>query len=86
MAQRDQYPSRGALNAAREWFAITPGTDELVQVPRALWVGTGGNISLKAGSADPVTLMNVPNGYMLPVSPTHVLAAGTTASNIVGLV
>lgn len=82
MAPRDQYPTRGALGSAREFFTITPhNSNELAQYPRGIWVGTGGDIAL-----DGVVLKNVQNGTLLPVSPTKVNLTGTTAADIVGLV
>lgn len=84
---RDQFPGRGALGSGREFFAITPDDEEdLIQIPRAVWVGTGGDIVVigEAGT-DAVTLANVPDGTLLPISPTRVTEA-STASDIVGIV
>jgi hypothetical protein len=86
MAQRDQYPTRGALGSAREAFAITPAAADLPQVPRALWVGVAGHLNLVfAPGSDPVVLKNVPVG-LYPLSPTQVLTITGTATDIVGLV
>ena len=84
---RDQFPSRGPLGSGREFFAITPDDDvDLLQVPRAVWVGTGGDLVIigPAGSSA-VTLANVPDGTLLPISPTRITEA-TTASDLVGIV
>lgn len=82
MAPRNQFPSRGSLGSAIEFFAITKhDTNELAQVPRAIWVGGAGDIAL-----DGVVLKAVPAGTLLPVSPSKVNATGTTATDIVGLV
>lgn len=79
---RNQFPDRGALGSAREFFAITKhDTNELAQVPRAIWVGGAGDIAL-----DGVVLKAVPAGTLLPVSPSKVNATGTTATDLVGLV
>lgn len=85
MAQTDKYSANNALGSAREGFDITPGASELAQVPRALWVGTGGNVSLKFAGGATLVLKNVPDGTMLAVAPSHVLGA-TTAADLVGLV
>jgi hypothetical protein len=77
----------GPLNSASHGFAITPhATNPLEQVTRALWVGGAGNIAVRFrdGSAD-VTIVGVPAGMVLDFAVTHVRAAGTTATNIVGL-
>ena len=58
----------------------------LADVPKALFVGTGGAIVLRGcgGGAD-ATLKNVPSGSVLPVRVSHVRATGTTATDIVAL-
>lgn len=84
MAPRDQFPSRGGLDSAVQAFAIIAADTDLAQIPRALWVGTGGDLALLMDGVT-VTLTNVPDGTLVPVRPTQVKAA-TTASEIVGLV
>ena len=72
---------------AREAFAITPhATNEVDPLPKALFVGTGGNITLRAadGGAD-VIFKNVASGQILDVRARFVRASGTTATDIVGL-
>lgn len=88
MAPRDQFPARSAGGSAREAFAVTKDDNaDLPQIPRALWVGTGGSLSvIFTPGTDPVSLTNVPNGSLLPISPSRVRSAGTSASDIVGLV
>lgn len=84
MAPRNQFPARGALDSASDGFAVTPGPGDLADIPRALWVGTGGDLAITLASGD-VILKSVPDGTLLPVKPSRVLSAGTTASNIVAL-
>ena len=85
MAPRNQYPGRGSVDGATDGFAITPAdATDLVDVPRALWVGTGGDLSLAMASGI-ITLKAVPAGSLLPVRPLRVRATGTTAADIVGL-
>lgn len=72
---------------ARRAFAITPhATNALSPVPKALFVGTGGDVVLRSidGTAD-VTFRNVASGQVLDVRAEYVRAAGTTAADIVGL-
>jgi hypothetical protein len=67
--------------------AISPhDTNDLTDIPRALWVGLGGNVVVicKNDTAS-VTFNNVPAGSILPVSVKRVLATGTTASQILAL-
>lgn len=58
----------------------------LPRIPKALYVGTGGNLTLRGtrGSADAV-LKNVPDGQVLPIRASHVRATGTTAADILAL-
>lgn len=54
--------------------------------PRALFVGTGGNLTLRMpGDTADVILKNVPSGTTLTIRPSHVRATGTTAADIVAL-
>lgn len=86
MGQKNQYPNSGPLGAAREYFAITPDDNaDLSEVPRAIYVGTGGNLSV-VGPGGNVLFKNVPSGTILPVATTRVRATTTTAADLVGLV
>jgi len=72
---------------ARNCFSITPNnTEALPFLPKAIYVGTGGNLVVRAidGGSD-VTFTNVANGTILDIRITSVRATGTTASNLVGL-
>ncbi len=84
MAPRNQFPSRGSLDSATDAFAVTPGTGDLRDIPRALWVGTGGDLAVTLASGD-VILKAVPDGTLLPIKPSRVLSSGTTAADIVAL-
>ena len=66
--------------------AVTPSdADDLGNV-RAIYVGTGGDLTIvAAGDADPVTFANVQGGTLLPVQARKVMAAGTDASDIVAV-
>ncbi len=53
-----------------------------------LFIGTGGDVEVKLrGDADDTStiFLNVPDGAFLPVRTVLVLAAGTSAENILGL-
>jgi len=66
-------------------YAIVPhDTDPLPVVPKAIYVGTGGDVVLRGiGSDQDVTFRNVPAGLDLMVRASHVRATGTTASDLV---
>lgn len=64
--------------------AVTPGDSTAVAFTKGLWVGVGGDLSVKfAGDSIAQTLKNVPSGTYVPGSVIRVMAA-TTATNIVG--
>lgn len=66
-------------------FAITPAAADLPVVTRALMVGGGGDVAVILRNGDQVTLPALQAGAVYPVRVSRVLAAGTTATGIVGL-
>ena len=77
----------GLYAAARAPYAVVPSdTTELPVLPKALYVGSGGDLVLcgVAGSAD-VRFRNVPSGSVIDVRAQFVRATGTTAGDIVAL-
>lgn len=67
--------------------ALTPSDSvELAVIPKGLWIGTGGDVTLRAvnGGVD-VVFKAVPSGHILPVRARFVRATGTTATDIVAL-
>jgi hypothetical protein len=64
---------------------ITTSDANQISAPRALYVGTAGNlvVRFKDSTAD-VTFKNVPAGQILPISPVLVKLA-STAADIVAL-
>lgn len=81
-AQSDTIWSPGRNHAA----VTTHNTNPLATVPKALFVGTGGNIALRAvdATAD-VLFKNVPSGFILPVRAQYVRTTNTTAADIVAI-
>lgn len=72
---------------SREPFAVVPSdTVALPTLPKALYVGTGGNVTLRgAGAGSDVVFRNVAPGQVLDVRALFVRATGTTAADIVAL-
>lgn len=71
---------------ATRLVAVVPhDTNPLSDVPKALYVGTGGTIVLAGIAGSDATLANVPDGTILPIRARFVRASGTTAQAIVGL-
>ena len=79
--------SDSLIAPAREAFALTPNdAAELTSATKALYVGTGGDIVLRAvGSGTDVVLRNVVSGSVLAIRLRAVRASGTTATDLVGL-
>lgn len=79
--------ARAAVDPARTAFAIVPhDVNELATLPRAIYVGTGGTIALRAAdSAADTVFKNLSNGQILDVRAQFVRATGTTAADLVGL-
>lgn len=71
----------------RRLVVVVPNDDTVFSItPRALYVGTGGDLAVVGiDDAAPVVLTAVPSGMLLPVSVSKVRATGTTASNIVAI-
>ncbi len=68
-------------------YPITPhDTDPLPVVPKAIYVGTAGDVTLRGiGAEADVTFRNCPAGVELMVRASHVRATGTTASDLVAM-
>ncbi|GAA3271552.1 hypothetical protein NZL82_15685 [Sphingomonas sanguinis] len=70
--------------------AITPSdSTDLPDIPKGVYVGTGGDITMigvgAPASATGVTWKNVPAGALIPFRPRRILATGTTAASMLGL-
>ncbi|MGN6271219.1 MAG: spike base protein, RCAP_Rcc01079 family [Sphingomonas sp.] len=80
--------SADAVSApARRAVAVTPDdTTALADIPKALYVGSGGAIVMQGvdGGGDQ-TWANVPTGAILPFRVAFVRATGTTAADILAL-
>lgn len=72
-------PAQGAV-------AVTPSdtTDLSPTGCRALFIGTGGNVSIDTQQGDTAVVhKNIPSGTVLPIGAKRVRATGTTAADIV---
>lgn len=80
--------SRLATDPAYDAFTIQPSDiDCLSRETRALYIGTGGNLTvvMSGPSQAMVTFVNVQGGTLLPLAVVQVRSSGTTASDIVAL-
>jgi hypothetical protein len=72
--------------ATRAVAVVPHDSNPLADVPKALFVGTGGNVTARGvgGGAD-VLFRNVQPGSVLPLRAQYVRATGTSAADIVAL-
>lgn len=79
--------SDSPMAPSRHCFAIVPDdTVELTSIPKALYIGTGGSLTLVCvDGGEEVTFANLPNAFILDVRAARIMASGTTATDIVGL-
>jgi hypothetical protein len=86
----DQFASFAdhvAAPAMRAVAVVPHDANALAEVPKALFVGTGGNLVLRgAGGGADVLFKNVASGSVLPIRASHVRATGTSAADIVALI
>lgn len=87
MSTQGVYRTANATVSAHGAQAVTASDSTELPCTRALYVGTGGNVSVIMGdgqNGSAVTFSNVPTGVILPIQVVKVMAA-TTASNILAL-
>jgi len=86
MADKFQNQSDNVDLQARKLLAITPNNDnDLVDVPKALYIGVGGTLAVIAVDNTTSVSLTVQAGALLPIRVKRVLASGTSATGIVGL-
>lgn len=84
----DRFANHAATidGPAQHAFEITPDDVELLdEVTRGLYVGTGGDLAAIMATGATVSFTNIISGTVLPIRVQAILATGTTASGIVGL-
>ncbi|UVC09033.1 hypothetical protein IHQ71_28670 [Rhizobium sp. TH2] len=87
MPDRFQNSSPSLSGPAAHGFAVTPNdTNVLSETTRALYVGSAGTLAIVMASGASVTFIGVASGTVLPVRTTKVMATGTSATDILGLV
>lgn len=74
MSENFQVPNRAV--------AVTP-SDTIEVFASAIYIGSGGNVSVITEGGDTVTFSNVPAGTTLVIRVTRIRATSTTATNIV---
>jgi L-asparaginase/Glu-tRNA(Gln) amidotransferase subunit D len=87
MADRFSSYADSVSGPATRAVAVVPhDVNALGEIPKALFVGTGGTIAMRgAGGGADQMFKNVPNGTVLPFRAEFVRATGTTAADILAL-
>lgn len=85
----DQFTNRAdqVSAPATRAVAVTPHDgNALPDIPKALFVGTGGRITMRgAGGGADTVWANVRSGALIPFRAEYVRATGTTAADILAL-
>jgi hypothetical protein len=82
----DPYAGSGN-EPAREMFTVVPSDGvALAKIPRGLYVGGLGDVTVKDQAGTSVVFKAVPVGTVLPICPSFIMATGTTATLMIGLV
>ncbi len=71
--------------ATRAVAVVPDDGNPLIDVPKALYVGTGGAIAMRGTGAVDTVWKNVASGTVLPFRARYVRATGTTAADILAL-
>jgi len=75
-----------AAPARRAASVVPSDTQALAEVPKALFVGTGGTLTMRGvGGGGDQLWKNVADGTVLPFRAEYVRATGTTAADILAL-
>lgn len=81
----ERYPDNPY--SASHWLAVDVSVADqtFTLIPRGLWVGSGGHVTVLSEDGTSGTFNNVPSGTWLAVRPLTVKNVGTTASNMVAV-
>ena len=86
MADPFQSMSTGFDSPARGAAAVTPNDSaDLATTSRGIYIGAGGDVVVTTVYGHTVTFKAVPQGIILPVCASRILATGTTATNLLAL-
>ena len=86
---KDRFSSHapGLTAPLDEGFEVTPDDAvDLPEVTRAVFLGQGGDLAVQFPSGNEVVFRNIKSGVLYPLRLSRILATGTTASDLLGLV
>ena len=87
MAAVDHFDEKvnGMESSARNIDSITPADSELVNMSRAVYVGSAGNMKVITYGDETITFQGIPAGSLLPIVVKQIYSTDTTASAILVL-
>jgi hypothetical protein len=88
MSAQDRFGDNptGLDAPSMDGFAITPADgSDLTVITRAIYVGGGGDLTVVMRSGAKLTFSAVPQGTILPVRASRVMATATTATLLIGM-
>jgi hypothetical protein len=87
MPDRFESLSPSISGPAISGFPVSPSdAADLPETTRALYIGTGGDLTVMMTTGEALLLKEVPQGVVLPLRVTRVFQTGTTAADIVALI
>jgi hypothetical protein len=86
MSDRFSNHSDSLIAPARRTFEVAPNDEiPLSPIPKALFVGGAGLLTLRTVDSNADVTFSVQAGQILPVRASHVRSSGTTATGVVAL-
>ncbi len=73
------YRTADSTVAARRAAAVTLSDSAIVEVTRAVYVGTGGDLKVTMVEGGDVTFTNIADGAILPIQVTKLWSTGSTS-------
>lgn len=67
-----------ANNPAQNLTSVNPSNNDLPYIPRAVYVASGGSITVTMRDGSSSVINNIQNGTILPISPLKITAATAT--------
>ena len=85
MDKFSEFPTT-LIAPARDAEAIIPSDSlDLASLPRALYIGQGGTVSVRMAGGQTVQFLGVQAGSFLPIRAKGINATGTTAAGLLAL-
>ena len=78
------HRGENAVVPAMAAVAVTKSDSTILDVTRALYIGTTGDLAVRMTNGETITFKTVPVG-ILPIQVDKVLSTGTTAAEIIAL-